>query len=568
MVPNLVRFEDTYPSPRALTINSLQLDRRMLAGLEESVFDSIAVFLVGRLTDSVIEAALRAMPAEYQATAPAAVSKFEARRDLLPAQASRFYRFLATVVDVHATDAADHATVTLVDDRHVEVEIRSGKAAPYLRCRFDKLETREIRLYLHGGDDQAVVRGDAPAAIPVRIIGGNGVNQLSDSSSAAGRSSPVRLYEQGAVTGVQYGPVPLFDRRPWPRLWGKVKSPGRDWGKSTSPVLGLSVPGDLGVVFRLGVEQVRYGFRKYPYASRSALIGEYAEGIGAWRITGLIDKRRETSPIHLTAVARMSEIEVINFHGLGNDTPGNPPEFYQVRQRQWLLQPAIAYAVGTRSNLVLGLVAQYSTTDSTADRFISEQRPYGFGDFGQAGLRLGLYSDSRNRSKDPSRGVLLDLTATVYPAVWDVTSTFGVLAANTGGYYTLHVPLRPVLVLRGCAKQVYGEFPFHEAAFIGGRGSLRRLDRERFAGDAALYGTIEIQIPVVRFAFVLPLDIGLYGYGDGGRVYVDRKSPGGWHQSSGVGFWIGFLNPVTGLSLEFGDRAGMSGLRVRTGVTF
>ena len=168
IVPNLIRFKDTYPSLRALTINSLELDRRLLGGLESAVFDSIAVFLAGILTDSVIESALRAMPPEYQATVPGAAARFIARRDLMPAQANLFYLFMATVVDIHATDAADRATVTLVDDRHLEVAVRSGTAAPHFRRRFDALETREIRLYLHGGDDQAVVRGDTPPAIPVR----------------------------------------------------------------------------------------------------------------------------------------------------------------------------------------------------------------------------------------------------------------------------------------------------------------------------------------------------------------------------------------------------------------
>ncbi len=566
LVPNLVRFEETYPRISGLTFNSIDLDRRLLSGLQASVFDSIAVVLVGRLTDPVIEAALRAMPPEYQATVPGAAAKLMSRRDLLPAQAARFYLFLATVVELHATDAADRATVTLVDDRHLDVEIRSGNAAPYFRRRFDALETREIRLYLHGGDDWAEVRGAAQPAIPVRVIGGNGTNQLSDSSNAAGRSDAVRLYDQGAVTGIQYGPDPLFDRRPWPRLWGTVQPPGRDRGKSTSPVLGLSVPGDVGVLLRLGVDRAQYGFRKYPYASRAGLIGEYATGIEAWRVTGLVDKRRDESSIHVTAVAQMSEMEVLNFYGFGNDTPGGPSEFFEARQRQWMLFPAVAYALGPRSDLFLGPVVQYSTTDSTSGRFLSEQRPYGFGDFGQAGLRLGLRSDSRSPSRDPSGGLLLDLAATVYPAVWDAVSAFGVLAAAAGGYYTLHVPLRPVFALRGSAKKVYGEFPFHEAAFIGGRTSVRGLDRERFAGDAAISGTAELQITVARVAFVLPLDIGAYLYGDAGRVYVAGESPGGWHETTGVGFWIGVLNPATAVRLEFSR--GQSGLRVLTGLAF
>ena len=39
--PNLVTFDSTYPSMRALTYNSLQLDRRLLSGLSKPVWDSV-----------------------------------------------------------------------------------------------------------------------------------------------------------------------------------------------------------------------------------------------------------------------------------------------------------------------------------------------------------------------------------------------------------------------------------------------------------------------------------------------------------------------------------------------
>ncbi len=569
MLPNAVRFEDTFPRMSGLTFNSVDLDRRLLGGLEESTFDSVAVFLAGRFTDPVIESAVRAMPLEYQATAPATAAKFMARRDLLPEQARRFYRFLAIVVDLHATDAADRATVTLVDDRHVDVEIRSENAAAHFRRRFNAPETREIRLYLHGGDDRAVVRGDARPAIPVRVIGGNGVNQLSDSSSAVGRSGAVRFYDRGVVTGVHYGPDSLFDRRPWPHLWGRVQPPGRDWGGGVAPTVGLGASGDLGLVPRLGVHKVRYGFRKHPYASRTSLVGEYATAIGAWRVTGLIDKRREESSIHMTAMARMSEIEVINFYGFGNADPDNPSGHFDVRERQWLLHPAVAYALGPRSDVFLGPVAQYSTTDSLPGTFLSEHRQYGSGDFGQAGLRLGLYSDGRKQTKDRSRGLLLDLAATMYPAVWDVTSTFGVIAATACSYYPLPVPVRPILALRVGAKKILGDFPYYEAARLGGRSSVRNLERKRYAGDALLAGTVELRVPVAHFALVLPLNVGVYGYGDAGRVYMNAKSPGGWHRATGVGLWIGVLNPNNSVAFEFGNkRGGGNGLRVRTGLSF
>lgn len=565
MSPNLIRFSESYPKVRGLTWNSLELDRRMLGGLEKPVWDSIAASLVRRVTDPVIDRAVRAMPPEYLALTPEVAATLKARRDQIPGQADRFYRYLAAVVDLHATDAADRATITLVDGRFVDVELRPDRGAPYFRRRFDALETGEIRLYLHGGDDRATVQGTASPAIPVRVIGGNGTNQLSDSSSAPGA---VRLYEDGAVSGIEYGKDPLYNRRPLVDLWGHVTEPGKDRGGKFSPTMGLTADGDLGVVPRLGINMTRYGFRTWPYAGRTALFGEYATGIQAFRVTGLLDRRRESSSLHFTAVARMSEIEIVNFHGFGNDTPEGPAEFFEARQRQWLFHPAVAWALGPRSDLYIGPVIQHSSTDSIPGRFISEVRPYGFGDFGQAGLRLGLYSDGRNRAKDATKGLLLDVSATLYPALWDVNSTFGVLSATSGLYVTLPVPVHPILALRAGARKVFGEFPFHEAAFIGGRGSVRRLDRERYGGDAALHGTAELQIPVARFGFVLPLDVGVFGYADAGRVYVDGSSPGGWHRAAGVGFWVGILNPATAISLELGDQRGRTGIRVRTGLSF
>jgi hypothetical protein len=34
-------------------------------------------------------------------------------------------------------------------------------------------------------------------------------------------------------------------------------------------------------------------------------------------------------------------------------------------------------------------------------------------------------------------------------------------------------------------------------------------------------------------------------------VYVDGDSPGGWHSSTGAGFWVGFINPGTNLNVLF-----------------
>jgi hypothetical protein len=106
-----------------------------------------------------------------------------------------------------------------------------------------------------------------------------------------------------------------------------------------------------------------------------------------------------------------------------------------------------------------------------------------------------------------------------------------------------------VLALRAGGKKLFGDFPYFDAAFVGGSSSLRTEERHRYAGDASLYGTSELRVPVAKFPLILPLDVGLIGFLDVAKVYVDGASPGGWHKGVGGGFWVGFINPGASLNV-------------------
>lgn len=466
--PNVMTFGTTYPPIQGLTWNALEFDRRLLAGLEKPVWDSVVLDLKRRLTDAVIDSAVLAMPVEYRDRAPELARILKVRRDRLADIADRFYGYLAPVQDLHATDAADRADLTHRDDGSVEVALRSGAREPYFHRRFNPEETVQIRLYLHGGDDSTFVTGKTDRSIPVWIIGGNGSNVLVDSGAPA-----TRLFDAGTASSVEYGPDSSWNRRPWIKRAGRMVAPPRDRGDKIVPGFGVSSEGDIGLLFRVALNKYDYGFRRVPYSARYGVSAEYATLYQGWRVAAIVDRRKEASPLHITGRARMSEIEVINFHGLGNDTPDDPSHFYEVRQRQWQLHPSVGVALGARSDVSAGPVVQYTRTDNVPGRFISANRPYGFGDFGQAGLRMTVTHDGRDRSIDPRSGIRFDASGSWYPAVWDVREGFGVLAAAASTYFTLPVPAGPKLVLRAGARKVFGEFPFQEAAFIGGRSAVR-----------------------------------------------------------------------------------------------
>jgi len=107
------------------------------------------------------------------------------------------------------------------------------------------------------------------------------------------------------------------------------------------------------------------------------------------------------------------------------------------------------------------------------------------------------------------------------------------------------------LATRLGGQKLFGDFPYFEAAFLGGSESVRTLSRQQYAGDGSVYGTAELRVPLANFPLVLPWNLGVMGFTDVGRVYMEGQSPGGWHSGYGGGLWLGVLKPSANLALTF-----------------
>jgi outer membrane protein assembly factor BamA len=151
--------------------------------------------------------------------------------------------------------------------------------------------------------------------------------------------------------------------------------------------------------------------------------------------------------------------------------------------------------------------------------------------------------------------VQADIDGTFYPSLWDVREPFGGIDATASTYVPLPLRKKSVLALRAGGAKRFGDFPFYEAAFIGGASTIRSFHHHQYAGDASVYGSAELRFPLGRVAFVLPFDLGLIGFADAGRVFVKGESPGGWHAVTGLGTWIGLLSPATSISISVTNRA-------------
>jgi hypothetical protein len=565
--PQFVNFGPNYPGMLGLTWNGRDLDRRFLVELERAVWDSIAADLHARLTDSVIESAVAQLPPSYLPLDSARLAgALKRRRDALPAAAGRYYRHLAGEVEVHGTDRDEVVVAERVDGRITEVTVAvrgaDGSAAePYFRRRFDREDTREVRLSLHGGDDRVVVRG-ADGGVRVRVLPGAGTDSVAD--SAAGGA--VHLYSTEPADVALPGGSVAVSRR----AYAPEKPAVRDWGTRWLSQLWLAGGPDVGLFAGSGVAYTRYGFRQDPYASRYVLRAGYATGASTGRADFTADWRRPNSRMRYGLYARASGIEVMRFNGFGNEIAAEgEDEFYRVNDMELTLAPFVSFPVAARLDLRLGPLLRYSETDFDEPRFIALTRPYGSGSFGMAGGVADLRYDGRNRPTAATHGVVLGVGGSYYPAVFDVEEQFGELHAEGAVYLTADsMPLQPTLAIRAGGKQVWGEYPFRQAAFIGDPSTVRLGWQNRYAGDASLYGGTELRLRLSGHNLLVPGDFGIFGLADVGRVYLDGEQSDQWHAAGGGGIWLSFLERANTMSVAVATSSERTRVYVGAGFGF
>jgi hypothetical protein len=87
-------------------------------------------------------------------------------------------------------------------------------------------------------------------------------------------------------------------------------------------------------------------------------------------------------------------------------------------------------------------------------------------------------------------------------------------------------------------------------------------------GDASLYATTELRIPLVQFKLVVPLRAGVIGVAEAARVYVGGNSPGGWHSRSGEGVWFGQGSASPIVTIMRTTEPGHKGIGIGLGLNF
>lgn len=594
VVPRMTGFGPKYPNINNLSLSGRPLDRRLLSGIDRAEWDAVTTDVKQKLTDQIIHDAVMQMPSAMYAKEGARLEReLRARRDLLEKASGELYLLCAEDVNLYASNKPEYAKVHRMPNGGIEVAVfkrdsNTGavKGKPLFFRIFNPLETNEVRLHLQGGDDRAVVDGPVcKGGVKVRVIGGEGQDTFEDySTGALSGDSDVSermtfFYDDGKASEFITGKYSAVDQH-------KVAVPvddqakydlvARDSGREVAMYPSVGYASETGVVLGVGATLVDYAFRESPYRYRMQLGGGVAVGDDLrYKLNYSGDFRSLIRNTSLLVEAATTGLDSMNFYGLGNENYYNGTTFeeddFEIVNQVTSLSASLRYPMDKNYHWSAGVGAKWVAVELEPSSFNELHRADVPGiDHDFAGtLQIGFHYDSRDSGDDIAlstgrqssllaagnstalSGVMVDVNGKYYPEFFGNAHSFG----KIGGEFRTYIPLVPSrysrLALRFGGEKIWGDYPFYEAAFLGGSPSLRGYDQQRFAGDASLYAGSELRLFFGTFKFLVPVMYGPLVFAETGRVFLDREDSSAWHSSAGGGLWFGGIESRYAASIAF-----------------
>jgi len=333
------------------------------------------------------------------------------------------------------------------------------------------------------------------------------------------------------------------------REYEQFRDYGEDWRLGTS----FALNSEDGLILAGGPILYHFGFRTFPYVYRMELLGGFSIPTGRVKVVYSAFWPVLSDRLSLDLRTHFSQLELRNFYGFGNDAARDAEledaGFYRISSNELFLEPTLQYRIDRGVSAGLGVAVRTVNVRDDDGDVLEPSEFMSFGDNRTVGSTgLSFHVDTRDHPMAPHSGVVLDLQAWTYLEVFGNDSPFQKYRGEVRFYVGGTIGTDVMLALRVQGVALSGSFPFYEAAFLGGPGSLRGFPSQRFAGDASLLGSAELRFSIGRWKLIIPTEIGLFLLGDAGRVFVDGQSPGSLHTDAGAGLWAAPLNRDTILS--------------------
>jgi hypothetical protein len=556
LYPKFQGFKKKVRDVNGFMYGARYFDRFFLHELNEQDWIEIATTVQKSLTDSILQEAVNQLPPIiYAQCGEEMVSRLKARRNMLTVYSLKYYKFLSKIVEVPTSDENELFEIVVSDKKDVLVKVynikkNGSKGELIYERRFNKKETRELRLYGLHGEDAFHITGQGRSPIKLRIIGGEGVDSFFINKEIHSRSRII-LYDRSDKPNV-------YPQRTKAIAHTSEKSMINEYNGRTFKYNQLLPQGfikynrDDGVWLNVGAQYTTHGFRKEPYAQRHRIMIGHALATNAnhIRYSGHIVRFIGNNDLKINFDAKAPD-NVLNFFGPGNETEfiqqgEKPITYYRTRYNVTTAQVKLEHTFSKTFKVYGGFTGQYYSIDSLENegRFITlyntmnpGERVYDTKWFG--GLIGGFQVDTRNSEIMPIRGIYWNTDYTGWLELDEHHRRPNRLESAMSLYTSFSRDPRLVIINRIGGGINTGDPYFYQLSYLGGSSNLRGFRNYRFAGSGKIYHNLELRFKLFDFtSYLLPGSVGVIGFNDIGRVWAKNETSHVWHDGYGGGFYI------------------------------
>lgn len=554
------RFWQSYDNDVAdvkwLNSEAYNLDKIFVSELDASLWKQEAVSIQAGLNDAVIDQAFLNLPKEMQDRALESIkSKLKNRLSSLAVTAEKYGLLLNKKAVVAGTDKKDIFKITRASGDSTAIEIfAEGGTKPYFSTVIKSGHTCELWLYGLNGDDEFVIQGAGETEILLRIIGGYGTDKYTLESG-----KKVRVYDYDYEKNIIDKDDP--SKKQFSSLYETNNLHFRYFVPSNNvlvPVFGFAT--DDGLFFGARDRYTYNAFNGSPHREIHQVFANYYLSYQSAE-AGYDGTFFNVFPhINFTAQAYFSGAKFSNnYFGAGNETVNNDQtlgmDYNRARTRQTSFRAGLEY-----HKLQVKVLYESYEIEQMDDRFFTPANvdPAVFEHQNYVGAEASVLFQNRNAEDFPTQGLYAQARAGWKTNTDNSDNNFGYFTAKTGleTKFTRSGNLVFQTVVEG--RLIFGDnYYFYHSSFLGGNNGLRGYRNERFSGKNSFYNSSNLKLKVATFRTgLIPIDFGLYGGFDCGRVWTDNDPSKKWHTSQGGGIWLGGLSTISLQAAYFNSKEG------------
>jgi hypothetical protein len=547
-------FKDKISSVRWFNMEPYPQDLAFITKSGESVWLKAAQELQQELTDEVIEKAFTGLPKEVQDETITRIKEtLKKRRADMKKYALEYRAVLLKTVLIAGTDKKERFSITRMPHGDTEVKMycikKDGSEVLALNKVYNRHQTKEIWIYGLDDDDIYDIKGKPQHAITLRLLGG----QNHDTYTVE-NGKKVKVYDFKSKDNTY-----TTDRKTKLLLTNDYETNSYDYKKPTYnvwtayPLIGYNP--DDGVKVGAAAGYAINNFNRRPYSQKHEIKANYFFATNGFELgyKGKFMNVASKWNIGLDVLYTSPNFS-INYFGEGNETQNFDDnlgmDYNRVKLQVFRVAPSLFKNGRNGSTVEFQLPFESLEVDGTTNRFVNQPgvlKDYLFEHRQYAGATAQYSFASYDNKSLPALGLTFNLLGGWKTSLDEMERNFPYLESTLNIVHKISHDDVFVFATSIKSKILFNNnYEFYQAATVGGDTTLRGFRQQRFTGKQSFVQSSDLRLMIGRWkSAFLPMQYGILGGFDYGRVWVDNDDSRKWHNSYGGGIWLNAAGAAT-----------------------